>query len=70
VIHARRGRQGESGHLILAQMAAAYFIGHFPHGFWPIQNRGEEAVFYYFVFFYVATQGAVIWSIDGAKGKG
>ena len=47
------------------QMAAAYFIGHFPSGFWPIQNGGEESVFYCFVFLYVATRGAGIWSIDG-----
>lgn len=47
------------------QMAAAYFIGHFPNGFWPIQNGGEESVFYCFVFLYMATRGAGIWSVDG-----
>ena len=47
------------------QMAVAYFIGHFPIGFWPIQNGGEESVFYCFVFLYMATRGAGIWSIDG-----
>lgn len=46
------------------QMAAAYFMAHFPLGFWPIQNGGEEAVFYCFVFFYMATHGPGIWSID------
>ena len=51
-----------SGH-----MAAAYFIGHFPMGFWPIQNNGELAVLYCFVFLYMATRGAGIWSIDGTK---
>jgi len=51
-------------------MAAAYFIGHFPQGFWPIQSGGEVAVFYCFVFLYMATQCAGIWSIDGAKEKG
>jgi putative oxidoreductase len=49
------------------QMAAAYFIGHFPSGFWPIQNGGEEAVFYCFVFLYMATRGAGIWSVDAAS---
>ena len=39
------------------------------HGFWPIQNQGEEAVFYCFMFVRMATQGAGIWSIDGAKEK-
>lgn len=50
------------------QMAAAYFIGHFPMGFWPIQNDGVEAVLYCFVFFYMATRGAGIWSADCARG--
>jgi len=49
------------------QMAAAYFIAHWPMGFWPIQNGGEEAVFYCFVFLYMATRGAGIWSIDNNR---
>ena len=49
------------------QMAVAYFIGHFPSGFWPIQNGGEDAVFYCFVFLYMATRGAGMWSIDGTS---
>ena len=54
-----------SAFIASGQMAAAYFIGHFPNGFWPIQNGGEESVFYCFVFLYMATRGAGIWSIDG-----
>jgi putative oxidoreductase len=49
------------------EMAAAYFIAHFPQGFWPIENKGEESVFYCFVFLYVATQGAGIWSVDAVS---
>ena len=56
---------GSAAFLASGQMAAAYFIGHFPSGFWPIQNGGEESVFYCFVFLYLATQGADIWSVDG-----
>ena len=52
------------------EMATAYFIGHFPAGFWPIQNGGELAVLCCFVFLYVATRGAGIWSIDGAQKGG
>jgi putative oxidoreductase len=48
------------------QMAVAYFIGHFPSSFWPIQNGGEESVFYCFVFLYMATRGGGRWSVDGA----
>lgn len=46
------------------EMALAYFIGHLPSGFWPIQNGGEEAVFYCFAFLYMATRGAGMWSAD------
>jgi putative oxidoreductase len=61
---------GYAAFLASGQMAVGYFIDHFPQGFWPIQNNGEEAVFYCFVFLYMATQGAGIWSIDGAREKG
>ena len=61
---------GYAAFLASGEMAAAYFIGHFPHSFWPLQNQGEEAVFYCFVFLYMATKGAGIWSIDGVKEKG
>jgi putative oxidoreductase len=39
------------------QMALAYFIGHFPQGFWPILNNGEEAVLYCFIFLFMAGEG-------------
>ncbi len=45
-------------------MAAAYFMAHFPQGFFPIQNRGELAVVYCFIFLYIASRGSGIWSID------
>jgi putative oxidoreductase len=50
-----------SGH-----MASAYFMAHFPRGFWPIENKGELAVFFCFVFLYIASKGSGIWSIDSA----
>jgi len=49
------------------EMAAAYFIGHFPQGFWPILNQGELAVLYCFLFLYVATQGSGIWAVDSMR---
>ena len=61
---------GYAAFLASGEMASAYFIDHFPHSFWPLQNQGEEAMFYCFVFLYMATQGAGIWSIDGAKENG
>ncbi len=58
---------GFSAFVASGQMAVAYFMGHFPMGFWPIENKGELAVLFCFVFLYMATQGSGIWSIDGAR---
>ena len=46
------------------EMAFAYFIGHFPHGFWPIQNHGEPAVLFCFLFLFFAAAGAGPVSLD------
>jgi len=51
------------------EMAAAYFIGHFPRGFWPIANMGEAAILFCFVFLYLAAAGPGVWSIDAARMK-
>jgi putative oxidoreductase len=51
------------------EMAVAYFMQHFPKGFWPIVNMGEAAILYCFVFLYLAAAGAGAWSIDGARRK-
>src|ERR1700754_1964475 len=45
-------------------MAFAYFMAHAPQGFWPLQNRGELAVAYCFVFLYMAVAGGGSWSLD------
>jgi putative oxidoreductase len=48
------------------EMAAAYFIAHFPRSVWPILNGGELAALYCFVFLYIAARGGGMWSFDGA----
>jgi putative oxidoreductase len=50
-------------------MAVAYFIGHFPKSFWPLENEGELTVLFCFIFLFMATQGSGIWSVDGARGR-
>ena len=50
--------------IMSGEMAFAYFIGHFPKGFWPVQNGGDAAVLYCFVFLYLVAAGAGPWSID------
>jgi len=49
------------------EMAAAYFMAHFPRGFWPIVNEGELAALYCFAFLYVAAHGSGIWSVDSLR---
>jgi putative oxidoreductase len=49
------------------EMAAAYFIGHFPKGFWPLENMGEGAILFCFIFLYLAAAGAGAWSVDSAR---
>ena len=60
---------GSAAFIASGLMAAAYFLGHFPNSFWPILNGGEESVFYCFVFLYMATRGAGVWSIDASRAQ-
>jgi len=50
--------------ILSGEMAFAYFIGHFPNGFWPVLNQGAPAVFYCFTFLYFSAAGAGPWSLD------
>ena len=50
-------------------MAFAYFLVHQPQGFLPIQNRGELAALYAFLFLYIASKGSGIWSLESVLRK-
>ena len=50
--------------ILAGEMAVAYFMGHAPHGFWPLRNMGELAVLYCFIFLYLATVGGGPWSLE------
>jgi len=64
--------------ILSGEMAVAYWQFHAPHGAWPIQNHGEPAVLFCFIFLYMAAQGGGDWSFDalirrkrgGATSKG
>src|ERR1051325_5793564 len=58
---------GYAAFVASGEMAVAYFIAHFPQGFWPIANGGEPAVLGCFIFLYMATQGSGMWSVDAAR---
>jgi putative oxidoreductase len=50
--------------VLSGQMAFAYFIGHAPQATWPVQNGGDAAILYCFVFLYIAAAGGGPWSLD------
>ncbi len=50
--------------LLAGEMAVAYFQVHFPNAFWPIENHGELAVLYCFIFLFIAAHGAGAYSVD------
>jgi putative oxidoreductase len=55
--------------VVSGEMAFAYFISHAPHGFFPIINRGDGAILYCLVFFYLAFAGAGPLSVDALMRK-
>src|ERR1035437_2465145 len=50
--------------ILSGQMAVAYFMVHAPKGFWPLQNEGDLAILWSFVFLYLAVAGGGEWSLD------
>lgn len=48
-------------------MAFAYWMAHGQKAFLPIENGGELAVLYCFVFLAISTMGSGIWSLDSKK---
>ncbi|HEX2813244.1 MAG TPA: DoxX family protein [Sphingopyxis sp.] len=49
--------------------AVGYWMVHGSKSFFPIVNGGEAIALYCFIFLFIATRGAGIWSVDGARGK-
>jgi putative oxidoreductase len=62
---------GYAAFVASGQMAVAYFTVHAGGGFWPIENNGELAALYCFVFLFIASQGSGVCSIEALiKKKG
>lgn len=51
-------------------MAVAYWMAHGTNALLPVQNQGELAALYCFVFLYIAARGPGIWSVDASRGAG
>ncbi|MDQ3470798.1 MAG: DoxX family protein, partial [Pseudomonadota bacterium] len=48
-------------------MAAAYFIAHAQQDFWPVNNMGDAAILFCFVFLYFVFAGSGPISLDAAR---
>ncbi len=50
-------------------MAGAYWLIHYSKmgGGWPINNDGDAAVLFCFLFLYIAAKGSGIWSVGGKR---
>jgi putative oxidoreductase len=58
---------GTAAFISSGEMATAYFMAHASKGFWPIQNHGELAVVYCFLFLFVAAHGSGRLSVDALR---
>jgi len=51
-------------------MAFAYWMAHGTKALLPLQNNGELAALYCFVFLFIASQGSGVWSVDSLRRGG
>jgi putative oxidoreductase len=58
---------GIAAFIASGEMAAAYFMVHFPTGWLPIQNHGELAAIYCFLFLFIAARGGGPHSVDARR---
>ena len=61
---------GTAAFVCSGEMAVAYFMAHQGLALFPIQNKGDKAVLFCFIFLFIATKGSGIWSLGprGAAG--
>jgi len=50
-------------------MAVAYWMAHAPQNFFPINNGGDAAILFCFVFLYIVFAGPGAWSVDNVLGR-
>jgi putative oxidoreductase len=53
--------------VLAGMMAAAYFMAHMPSSIFPVQNGGDAAVLFCFIFLYFASTGAGPFSLDASR---
>jgi putative oxidoreductase len=55
--------------ILSGEMAVAYWQFHAQNARWPVQNHGEPAVLFCFIFLYLAAAGGGAFSLDGVIRK-
>jgi putative oxidoreductase len=50
-------------------MAVAYWMAHAPQNFFPVNNMGDAAILYCFIFLYLVFAGPGAWSIDDLRSR-
>ena len=53
--------------IMSGQMAVAYWMAHAPQSFFPVENGGDAAILFCFVFLYIFIAGPGAWSLDGRR---
>lgn len=50
--------------ILSGMMAVAYFMAHAPQSFFPVNNMGDAAILFCFVFLYLVAAGPGAWALD------
>ncbi|MFO1017364.1 MAG: DoxX family protein [Hyphomonadaceae bacterium] len=50
--------------ILSGMMAVAYWMAHATQSFYPVQNGGDAAILFCFIFLYIAAAGGGPWSAD------
>lgn len=50
--------------VLCGMMAVAYFMAHAPQGFFPVNNMGDAAILFCFIFLYLVFAGPGAWALD------
>lgn len=53
--------------VLAGEMAVAYWMVHAPQDFFPVNNMGDAAILFSFIFIYLVFAGSGAWSIDGRR---
>ncbi|QPC92169.1 DoxX family protein [Mesorhizobium sp. INR15] len=53
--------------LLAGEMAIAYFMAHLPRDFFPVNNSGDAAISFCFIFLYLVFAGAGAFALDNRR---